>query len=201
MEGVGTCGDIPVCELMPGLVLRRHLPPLGTFSPAELSFSDQWLEISKTSEFERVATGLAFACNCNDLHWVTNLFRPVSGFTLPIPTTSARADHCELAVDHVFSFAERCEYLSVIGDAERDHNKEMGCERSSESKGVDVFTKGTNGEPAVLPNVRVVLHVPITKQTESDALGAFAIDGLSLEPYQIEANASSLYAGLAVRAP
>jgi hypothetical protein len=42
----------------------------------------------------------------------------------------------------------------------------------------DVFTKGTNGEPAVLPGVRIVLHGPITKETESDAQGAFAIDGL-----------------------
>ena len=33
----------------------------------------------------------------------------------------------------------------------------------------DVFTKGTNGEPAVLPGVRIVLHGPITKETESDA--------------------------------
>jgi hypothetical protein len=41
-----------------------------------------------------------------------------------------------------------------------------------------VFTKGTNGEPAVLPGVRIVLHGPITKETESDARGAFAIDGL-----------------------
>ena len=42
----------------------------------------------------------------------------------------------------------------------------------------DVFTKGTNGELAVLPGVLVVLHGPITKETESDAKGAFAVDGL-----------------------
>ena len=59
----------------------------------------------------------------------------------------------------------------------------------------DVFTKGTNGEPAVLPGVRIVLHGPITKETESDVLGAFAIDGL---PPQIEANAPRLYPALAV---
>ena len=53
----------------------------------------------------------------------------------------------------------------------------------------DVFTKGTNGEPAVLPSVRLVLRGPITKETESDAQGAFAIDGLPPGTYQIEANA------------
>ena len=62
----------------------------------------------------------------------------------------------------------------------------------------DVFTKGTNGEPAVLPGVRIVLHGPITKETESDAQGAFAIDGLPPGTYQIEANAPGLSGGLAV---
>jgi hypothetical protein len=67
----------------------------------------------------------------------------------------------------------------------------------------DVFTKGTNGEPAVLPGVRIVLHGPIThgpitKEAELDAQGAFAIDGLPPGTYQIEANASRLYAALAV---
>src|SRR5277367_3372537 len=62
----------------------------------------------------------------------------------------------------------------------------------------DVFTKGTNGEPAVLPGVLIVLHGPITKETESDAKGAFAIDGLPPGTYQIEANALGLSGGLAV---
>ena len=62
----------------------------------------------------------------------------------------------------------------------------------------DVFTKGTNGEPAVLPGVLIVLHGPITKETESDAKGAFAVDGLPPGTYQIEANAPGLYAALAV---
>ena len=60
----------------------------------------------------------------------------------------------------------------------------------------DVFTKGTNGEPAVLPGVRIVLHGPVTKETESDALGAFAIEGLRPGTYQIEANAPGLSGGL-----
>src|SRR4051794_37919073 len=62
----------------------------------------------------------------------------------------------------------------------------------------DVFTKGTNGEPAVLPGVLVVLHGPITKGTQSYAKGAFVVDGLPPGTYQIEANAPSLYAALAV---
>ena len=62
----------------------------------------------------------------------------------------------------------------------------------------DVFTKGTNGEPAVLPGVLIVLHGPITEETESDVKGAFAVDGLPLGTYQIEANAPGLYAALAV---
>jgi Carboxypeptidase regulatory-like domain len=62
----------------------------------------------------------------------------------------------------------------------------------------DVFTKGTNGEPAVLPGVRIVLLGPITKETESDAQGAFAIDRLPPGTYEIEANAPELSGGLAV---
>ena len=62
----------------------------------------------------------------------------------------------------------------------------------------DVFTKGTNGEPAVLPEARIVLHGPITKETESDARGAFAIDSLPPGTYEIEANAPGLSGGLAV---
>jgi hypothetical protein len=61
-----------------------------------------------------------------------------------------------------------------------------------------VFTKGTNGEPAVLPGVRIVLHGPVTKETESDAPGAFAVDSLPLGMYDIEASALGLYAALAV---
>lgn len=63
----------------------------------------------------------------------------------------------------------------------------------------DVFTKGTYGEPAVLPGVRIVLHGPITKETESDAQGAFAIDSLPQGAYQIEADALGLSGGLAVQ--
>ena len=64
-----------------------------------------------------------------------------------------------------------------------------------------VFMKGTNGEPAVLPDARIVLHGLINKEAESGAQGAFAIDGLPSLPsgtYRIEANASRLYAALAV---
>ena len=60
----------------------------------------------------------------------------------------------------------------------------------------DVFTKGTNGEPAVLPGARIVLRGPITKDNESDAQGAFAVDGLPPGTYEIEANAPGLYSVL-----
>jgi hypothetical protein len=33
---------------------------------------------------------------------------------------STLANHRELAVDHVFRFAERCQYSGVIGDAHSD---------------------------------------------------------------------------------
>jgi hypothetical protein len=62
----------------------------------------------------------------------------------------------------------------------------------------NAFTKGTNGEPAALLGVVIVLHGPLTKETESDAKGAFAVDGLPPGTYQIEANAPGLHAALAV---
>ena len=62
----------------------------------------------------------------------------------------------------------------------------------------DVFTKGTNGELAVLPGAQLVLRGTITRETESDAEGAFAIDSLPPGTYELEANALGLYVALAV---
>jgi hypothetical protein len=62
----------------------------------------------------------------------------------------------------------------------------------------DVFTKGTNGEPAVLPHARIVLRGPLNKEALSDAKGAFAVDGLPPGVYDIEASAPGLNAALAV---
>ena len=62
----------------------------------------------------------------------------------------------------------------------------------------DIFPKGINGEPAVLPGALIVLRRPITRGSESDAQGAFAIDGPPPGTYQIEANAPELYEALAV---
>src|ERR1700758_610271 len=62
----------------------------------------------------------------------------------------------------------------------------------------DVFTKGTTGEPAVVPGVQIVLRGPVTKETESDAQGAFAVDSLPPGTYEVEANAPGLSGGLAV---
>jgi hypothetical protein len=61
-----------------------------------------------------------------------------------------------------------------------------------------VVTKTQNGEPAVLPDARIVLHGPVSRETQSDAQGAFAIDGLPPGTCEIEANAPGLYAALAV---
>lgn len=62
----------------------------------------------------------------------------------------------------------------------------------------DVLTKGTNGEPAVLPEARIVLRRPITKETESDTQGAVVIDALPPGTCEIEADAPGLYAALMV---
>jgi hypothetical protein len=62
----------------------------------------------------------------------------------------------------------------------------------------DIFSKGTNGEPAVLAGVLIVLRGAITRRTEWDEQGAFAIDGPRPGPYQIEAEAPELYEALAV---
>jgi hypothetical protein len=62
----------------------------------------------------------------------------------------------------------------------------------------DVFTKGTHCERAVLPGALIVIHGPITKETESDTKGAIAVDDFPPKTYQIEANAAGLYAALAV---
>ena len=61
----------------------------------------------------------------------------------------------------------------------------------------ELFTLGTTGELAVLPGVVVVVHGLITRETESDAHGAFAVDGPPRGTYPIEANAPVLYAVVA----
>src|SRR6266550_3902790 len=62
----------------------------------------------------------------------------------------------------------------------------------------NVFTTTQNGEPAVLPGARIVLHGLVNKETESDAQGAFAIDGLPPGMYDIEASAPGLNTTLSV---
>ena len=47
-------------------------------------------------------------------------------------------------------------------------------------------------------STQIVVRGPVTKETESGAQGAFAIEGLPPGAYQIEANAPGLYAALAV---
>lgn len=62
----------------------------------------------------------------------------------------------------------------------------------------EIVTRAENGEPAVFPNALVVLHGPVNKEAQSDAQGAFAIDGLPPGTYDIEASAPGLKAALAV---
>ncbi len=62
----------------------------------------------------------------------------------------------------------------------------------------EIVTKTQNGEPAVLPDARIVLHGPINKETQSDARGAFAIDSLPPGTYDIEASAPGLSTSVAV---
>src|SRR5499433_190249 len=62
----------------------------------------------------------------------------------------------------------------------------------------EVVTKNQNGEPAVLAQARIVLHGPLNKEAQSDAQGAFAIDGLPPGTYNIEASAPGLTAALIV---
>ena len=62
----------------------------------------------------------------------------------------------------------------------------------------EVLTKGTNGEPAVMPGVLIIVPGPINKETEWYATGAFAVDSLTPRTYQIAANAPGVYAALAV---
>jgi hypothetical protein len=40
----------------------------------------------------------------------------------------------------------------------------------------EVVNRNQSGEPAVLPGARIVVHGPINKEAQSDALGAFAIE-------------------------
>src|SRR6266852_4062282 len=61
----------------------------------------------------------------------------------------------------------------------------------------EVVTKRENGEPSVVPDARIVVHGPISKETQSDARGAFTIDGLPPGMYEIEANAPGLNAAVA----
>ncbi len=64
----------------------------------------------------------------------------------------------------------------------------------------DTYRRGTS---AIVAAVAIIAAMnPLTAQSqthpEEDAQGAFAIDGLPPGTYQIEANASRLYAALAV---
>ena len=62
----------------------------------------------------------------------------------------------------------------------------------------EVVTQNQNGEPAVLPNARIVLHGPVNREAGSDAKGAFVIDGLPPGMYDIEASAPGLNAALTI---
>jgi len=62
----------------------------------------------------------------------------------------------------------------------------------------EVVTKTTNGQTSVFPGAHIVLRGPINKEAQSDAQGAFAIDGLPPGIYGIDASAPGLTASLIV---
>ena len=70
-------------------------------------------------------------------------------------------------------------------------------EKSGSFRG-EVVTRHQNGVPAVLLAARIVLHGPMNKETQSDATGAFAIDGPPSGTNEIEANAPCLRTALTV---
>ena len=78
------------------------------------------------------------------------------------------------------------------------HASAQGSSAAAGSITGDVFPKGSNGEPAVLPGALVVLRGPITRGSGSGVKGAFVIDSLAPGTYQIKANAPELYPALAV---
>jgi len=58
----------------------------------------------------------------------------------------------------------------------------------------DVFTKDEGGDQSVLAGVRIVLQGPVSKETQSDAQGAYAFDSVPPGAYTIEATAPGLNA-------
>ena len=62
----------------------------------------------------------------------------------------------------------------------------------------ELFTMGTNGEPAVMRGVLIIIPGPISKETELYAKGAFAVDSLTPRTNQIATSAPGLYAALGV---
>ena len=58
----------------------------------------------------------------------------------------------------------------------------------------EVVTKANNGEASLVPNVHIVLRGPADREAQSDAQGAFAIDGLPPGVYGVEASAPGLSA-------
>jgi hypothetical protein len=69
-----------------------------------------------------------------------------------IGNDSGTRNHRELAVDHVFRFAEGCEYLRVIGDAHSDAPFSRGCQRTS-----------------IVPN-HFLRHASVNNRSQGDAL-------------------------------
>ena len=58
----------------------------------------------------------------------------------------------------------------------------------------EVVTKANNGEASLVPNAHIVLRGPADREAQSDAQGAFAIDGLPPGVYGVEASAPGLSA-------
>jgi hypothetical protein len=92
------------------------------------------------------------------------------------PTTRTRADHREPAVDHVFRFAECCEYLVVIRDAERPITTGRRIVSAAEKLAKSIIANYNNQLGAALA-VALLLSMPALGQNNQSVPRAALVMG------------------------